>query len=156
MTISNFTPSYNDIHNACLDAARKIKSQNIQVDRVIGLTRGGLLPAVILSHLLDVPMTAVSYSSTVGNGDNKNHQNELPAIVEDSLLFVDDIIDSGYTMKEIVDHYKLAGKDCHSYALYFKTAASKVFVPTFASVTIPEHQHDWIVFPFETNDQTNV
>lgn len=153
MTDIDFNPTYDDIHAACALAATKFKKSNVEINRIIGLSRGGLLPAVILSHLLDVPMTAVAYSSQQGNGDNKNHTNALPEIDESNILVVDDIIDSGYTMKEIINHYRLTGKTCHSYALFFKSSAAGVFIPTAAWKNIPMDNEKWVVFPFEQHDE---
>jgi hypoxanthine phosphoribosyltransferase len=125
---------------------------------IVGLTRGGLVPAVSISHITNIPMIAVNYSSVAGRGDNRNHANALPAIYGHTvsgtgkqpempeLLIVDDICDSGQTMKEVFDHYSNQGHRVWTASLYYKEGA--VITPDFYWQKIPE-ESPWIIFPFE-------
>lgn len=63
--------------------------QHNQLDYVIGLPRGGLVPAVILSHKLSVPMMSLA------------EWKSMPWASSSSLkiLLVDDIADKGETLK---------------------------------------------------------
>ena len=89
--------------------------------QVIGLTRGGLIPAVILSHMYnDIPVIPISYSSTDGAGDNKNHNNELPTIAQINTLIIDDIADSGRTLHEVSSYYMHQGASVQTASLYYK------------------------------------
>lgn len=129
-----------------------------QPDYIIGLTRGGLIPAVLISHILDVPMIAVNYSSAVGAGDNKNHQNALPAIyggtvsgtgelpAAPNLLIVDDICDSGHTLKEVYEFYANQGHNVHTAVMYYKEGG--VFTPTLWWHWLPKDA-PWIIFSWE-------
>ena len=95
-------PSYDEISTACKHITEFIHynaSDIGKVDCIVGLTRGGLMPAQELSHLMNIPMVAVQYSSKKGEGD-KTHENELPSIKGKSILLVDDICDSGHTLRE--------------------------------------------------------
>ena len=49
---------YGDVHvrEMISDIAMKMHRDNWKPDYIVGLTRGGLIPAVYLSHYLDVPM----------------------------------------------------------------------------------------------------
>jgi hypoxanthine phosphoribosyltransferase len=141
-------PTYNEIHAACVSAAKQLEINGHKIERVVGLVRGGLMPAVIMSHCLnDIPMTAISYSSKSGNGDNKNHTNVLPDIEENTILICDDIVDTGYSMREVVDHYIALNKVCVTFALYSKETA--VFKPDYAWRVVDAEETGWIVFPFE-------
>lgn len=126
---------------------------------IVGLTRGGLIPAVTISHVMDIPMIAVNYSSVHGRGDNRNHQNSLPAIVGEpvtsglgklpelpTLLIVDDICDSGKTMAEVNQYYKYQGHRVWTCSLYYKDGS--IHRPDFFWQHIPENS-PWIIFPFE-------
>jgi len=64
----------------CKEIAKWVDKQSIKVDNVYGIPRGGLVVAVRLSHLLDLPLTRD---------------------IGDETLIVDDIIDSGKTMQRI-------------------------------------------------------
>lgn len=146
-------PSYNEIHNACVDAVNMFGRYKFKFDHIIGVSRGGLFPAVILSHLLELPLTPVSYSSQLGKGDDKNHNNTLPRIKSNRLvLLVDDICDSGNTLLELKNHYEADGCMIYTFALYYKSRPLPVIIPDFKWRTIPEDA-GWIIFPFEQHTQ---
>jgi|TARA_B110000908_G_C9898326_1_gene289890 hypoxanthine phosphoribosyltransferase len=98
-TISKIYLTWEDIEK-CVDIlAEKIKWEFPNVDSIIGLHRGGLIPAVMLSHKLDIPWVDYVFENT---------------------LVVDDINDTGKTLHEApgvyhaVLHHKVTSK--------FKTA----------------------------------
>ena len=70
---------WRDIDDAIERLAINIKKSGIEISAIKGLQRGGLIPAVMLSHSLGIPMT-----------ENK--------IVSSSVLIVDDICDTGGTL----------------------------------------------------------
>jgi hypoxanthine phosphoribosyltransferase len=145
------TPSYDEIHAACVDFTHSFQQRGWEFDLVVGVARGGLIPAVILSHLLDTPLLPIDYSSRDGRGDDKDHSNLLPSISADTrILVVDDICDTGHTLREIVDHYTVQHVVCTTAVLFYKqhTATQHVIEPSIAWQTIPPDA-GWVVFPFE-------
>lgn len=155
-------PTWLDLDNYAVDIVRQIKVHGwSSIDFVIGLTRGGLIPAVRISHLLDIPMIAINYSSTRGKGDNRNHANALPAIMgellsgtgelpkQPELLIVDDICDSGYTMEETSTYYAQQGHRVWTAALHYKESA--VHKPDFFANLIPADA-PWVIYPFEVEN----
>lgn len=146
-------PTYNDVDRACYYiVAELIKAErNWTLPKtIVGLSRGGLIPAVIISHMLENhgyanTVVPVSYSSKAGNGDGKNHDNILPKIDTFNLLIVDDIVDGGHTMKEVAENYQY-GYSVRTAALYYKNTA--IFKPDFYRYEI-DAETPWIVFPFE-------
>ena len=68
------------IHNICRDIA----NSNWRPDYVVGITRGGLLPAVMISHYLDVPM----YTLKVSLKDDEHFESNL-WMAEDAFGYVD-------------------------------------------------------------------
>ena len=145
-------PTYNQIHNAChefinVQARRFLLDSN---DIIVGLTRGGLIPAAILSHTMNIPMVPVSYSSKTGKGDNKNHRNELPELPASRILLVDDICDSGTTLHQVFYHYEARGYEVHTVALYYKELEDGPIVPDIYWQKIPEDA-PWIIFPWEVD-----
>ena len=152
MTDVTYTkPTYNDIHNWCLDIIDDIGYSGTNIERVVGISRGGLIPGVIISHQLNLPFTAVAYSSKLGNGDNKNHANELPVIKERDILIVDDICDTAHTLNDVVTHYRGQGHNVTSAVLHYKRRANGIFKPDVCCVIVPEDS-EWIVYPFEKVD----
>lgn len=143
-------PSYDEIHSQCLNIAKNIKQKLEKIDLVIGLSRGGLLPGVILSHELDVKFKPLEYSSVNGKGSG-NNCNEIPKWINENkisqtAIVVDDLTDSGYTMKEVFDILSQNNFIVKTATVYHKE--SSVFVPDFYGWKIPE-DFGWIYFPFE-------
>jgi len=142
-------PTYDDIHNACVGLAHQIQLYEFHIDVIVGVSRGGLMPANTLSQILDIPLVPVSYSSKTGKGDNQNHHNHLPLIVDKTILILDDICDSGNTLKEIHTYYMLKnGNTVYTSAIYYKTVKEPAIIPNLHWVTLPE-QCGWVIFPWE-------
>jgi uncharacterized protein len=98
----------------------KIKMKHFQIDSIMGLPRGGLVPSVILSHKLNLPLV------------QKISQNTL---------IVDDICDSGNTFVKIYKNHPNLKFAC----LHFKPHTS-IFNPTVYSQEVGD---EWIVYPWE-------
>lgn len=144
-------PTYDDVKTACKHIAEFIHYNTTgigKVQTIVGITRGGLIPAVELSNMLGIPMTTVEYSSQVGKGDNKNHENLLPEISSKKILLVDDLVDSGYTMKEISDHYTEQGHEVYTAVIHYKERDNNVHEPDVWAVKISEN-FGWIYYPWE-------
>ena len=141
-------PTYLEIQKACIELRYNNWLIQFRPDMVVGLIRGGMIPSVIVSHALnDTKMEAIDYASGDGKGDNAAHTNKIPKFdTERRLLIVDDICDTGYSMKEVVTEYKDRGHEVLTFALYYKE--SSVFKPDFMWQTIPEDS-PWIIFPWE-------
>jgi hypoxanthine phosphoribosyltransferase len=140
-------PSWNQIEKGTSFLSLKVAqgAGNFKPKAIIGLARGGLVPAVIMSHLLDVKMFPVSYSSK--KGEYKGHENILPEFpITWDILIVDDICDTGYTMKEVDKFYCLNGNVVRTAALYHKEGA--VITPDYIWQSIPKDAN-WIEFPWE-------
>lgn len=76
-----------------------------EFDLIIGLNRGGCLPAVCLSHALKKPATMIDWSTR--DGANISPKSIYSYIIEVSanyknVLIVDDLIDSGKSMKALL------------------------------------------------------
>jgi len=102
---------------------RDIHLSGWKPDYVVGLTRGGLVPAVMISHWLDVPMYTLKVSLR-DSGDNesnawmsedafgyveKEDREEIHVLSDISkrknILIVDDINDTGATLNWIMEDW---------------------------------------------------
>ena len=116
----------------------KIVSQVGDVDYVVGIPRGGLIIAVMISHRLGIKHMTIDHLEKLEEFDLD--------IDKKKILIVDDISDSGQTLKQ----YKKAG---------YTTAALDVRNTT---VTIPDHYAnwletaEWIVYPWERKDSKTI
>lgn len=115
-------------------------------DCIVGLARGGLVPAVRLSHVLNIPMISLNLSLRdvkVGNLD----LSELTKY--NNIAIVDDICDSGKTFHILDIHLQEMGfTNIQWCALFSKSTA--MFTPTIIGEEIKEIDNSqWVVFPWE-------
>ena len=82
---------------------QNIKNSGKTYDIIIGIQRGGLIPAVHLSNLLDVPMQTLQWSRKGNMREGSNPH--LICNRDKNVLLVDDILDIGNTIHEIHEHY---------------------------------------------------
>jgi hypothetical protein len=102
----------------------KVLDKLPEIGSVMGIARGGLIPAVMLSHKLGVPYTN---------------------LIDPNTLVVDDICDSGKTIKEAPGVYTAT--------LHYKESA--IAKPSvYASLLLNENQ--WLVYPWENDDSKTI
>ncbi|ACJ17305.1 xanthine/guanine phosphoribosyltransferase [Thermococcus onnurineus NA1] len=118
-------------------------------DVIVGVARGGLIPAVMLSHILgdvDVEIIAVKFYK-----DIEEHM-EKPVVtipLHGSLngkrvVIVDDVSDTGKTLEVVIEEVKKAGAREVKVACLSMKPWTKV-VPDFYVFRTDQ----WIVFPWE-------
>ena len=117
--------SWNDIEDAIVSLAHQIKNSNETIEAITGLPRGGLIPAVLLSHKLGLPYVS-------SHNDFDGYEN---------VLVVDDICDSGETLKEHHQFFTTA-------TIHYKQTA--IVKPDFYYSLAPRDK--WIVYPWEQKD----
>ena len=112
-------------------------------DVIIGLTRGGLIPAVRLSHIMDTPMLPFNPHMLHTNGDPRGKVKIpiSPAVVR-RILIVDDIADTGKTFVKCVKFFENRGFNVSTTAVYINKKTT-VFTPTY---TVYDSQKRWVVF----------
>lgn len=139
-------PTYDQMHNAAITMVREARTL-AWLDCIVAPARGGLMFGVIASHKLNIPVYPALYSSKKGNGDDKNHANVLPDVGDvKTILLVDDIVDSGETLKEIVEHYEGLGYKVITAVFHYKEGA--VFHPNLYYWRIPADS-EFITYPYE-------
>jgi len=130
--------------NAINQMAAHFKDEKFDV--IIGLTRGGLIPAVRLSHIMDTPMLPFNPHLLHSNGDERNNV-KLPIspVVCKRILIVDDIADTGKTFFKCVKFFEKRGYKLSTTAVYINKKTT-VFTPTY---TVYDSQKRWVIFPYE-------
>ncbi len=92
-------------------------------DMIVGMNRGGLVPAVYLSHRLGIPMQVADVVSKASRGDNIGwHSGHIPRL-SGRVLVVDDIVDSGQAIVSLANCTKIQFDVA---ALLFKESAAGV------------------------------
>ena len=102
---------WTDTNGLCLEIARKLQRDQWLPNYVVGITRGGAVPAVLISQYLGVPceMLKVSFSD---DGDTESNlwmaedSFGYNQVAPKNILIVDDINDSGRTMQWIKDDWR--------------------------------------------------
>ena len=130
--------------------ALRFKLNGKNFTHIIGIARGGMIPATMMSYLFDAKLLSYDVSSYEGveRGDIEINQDiDLDSIDADSrVLVIDDICDSSKTMQHIKqkignDRYKSV-----RYVTLFAREKTKHVVDHYG-VTVKEGT--WLVFPWE-------
>jgi hypoxanthine phosphoribosyltransferase len=135
--------SYDQVIEYCETLAEKLKDK--KTDLIVGIARGGLVPAVHLSHLLNVPMEALLWQTR--DGGTTEHKTSIAEAIRlgKSVVFVDDINDSGTTFTKL--------REWHGDALYVALLErpESTFKCDYIGATLTDPS--WIVYPWESIDE---
>lgn len=150
--------SYDDFRDGIDHIARAIEQSDFEPDFVVGIVRGGAVPAVYLSHRLKIPVQMVHWSTR----DNTEWGNESNCWIPEELhggakvLLVDDIVDGGDTIKELLADWQtsVAGMgnipvdNLRICCMIYNTAQD--VKPHFFHKTINRNEDQrWVIFPWE-------
>ncbi|MEM2094257.1 MAG: phosphoribosyltransferase family protein [Candidatus Bathyarchaeia archaeon] len=141
------TPSWHNIYILSSQLAKRVRSE-FRPDVLLGVARGGLVPARLLSDMLDVPTLF-----TVGVSFYKDFYKteKLPRITQALpssfagryVLVVDDVVDTGESLCVVMDELKKHELFAKTATLYKKPWSK--FTPDFFVVETDA----WVVFPWE-------
>jgi uncharacterized protein len=128
--------NWGDIDILVDELCHQIKMSKIEVKDIFGLQRGGLIPAVMVSHRMKIPITKGTITPTT--------------------LIIDDICDSGTTFQEYFTKHQVEYAfpfNLKTACLHFKPHTSN-FIPTTWAKTI--ESDNWIVYPWEREDSKSI
>ena len=140
--------SFDEIDMLPRTMSKRVK-QHGGFTHIVGIARGGLFPATILSYSLEIPLLTCNVSSY--NDKEKNELKiqsdlNLTGIPKDSkLLVVDDICDTGETVDWISQKLTLASINYEVGCIF--TKKKHVGKIRFFGSVVPDDK--WIVFPWE-------
>ena len=117
---------------------------------IVGVARGGLCPAVYISHRLGIPMIPFTWQTR--DGSTQESADIIKNLIKtETVLIVEDIVDTGRTISEI---YNAVG---NSDNLKYATVIQKQTSDKFADYTgITVDTDNWVVFPWEGQLSTEV
>jgi len=84
---------------------REIVLDKFDPEVIVGISRGGLVPGVMMSHWFKKPFKPVKAAIR----DFPDWEDYLPRKTDQRVLIVDDICDSGETFNKIAGHIKAPG-----------------------------------------------
>jgi xanthine phosphoribosyltransferase len=160
--------TWQDVENHVQEILRQLQRDNWQPDYIVGLTRGGLIPATMISQYLDVKMHTLKVSLR----DHEDTESNL-WMAEDAfgnnesggknILIVDDLNDTGATLNWIKQDWQNSclpnddrwitdvwGKNVRVATLLDNEASKSKLDINYTAQTINKAEDDcWIVFPWE-------
>lgn len=156
--------SWSHIEGACLDIVRQMYINNWKPDYIVGITRGGLIPATLISHYIKIPMNTLNVSLRDYTSKESNCWMAEDAFgykqQQKKILLVDDINDTGETIKWIKDDWKSCCIPNHE--LWDTVWGDNVRIATLTSNLSSKETVDyykwecnkaeddvWIVYPWE-------
>ena len=101
--------SWDQIQDHCFQFSKTVIDKKIKFDRIVCISRGGLVISRILSDFLKLPIsnfTLVSYASVGNSGEPKIVEKLAVDIKGESILLVDEITDKGTTLKAAFNYLK--------------------------------------------------
>ena len=111
--------------------------KHADIDYVVGIPRGGLIIAVMISHRLGVKHMTIDHLEKLEEFDLD--------IDKKKILIVDDISDSGQTLKRFRKDYTTATLDVRN---------TTIAIPQFYVNWLDNA--DWIVYPWERKDSKTI
>jgi len=170
--------SWSDVNGAVLEIARTISNSGWRPDYIVGLARGGLTPAVMLSQYLEIPMHSLQASlrdSKLAPESNlwmaedafgyvvspNQHQGTVDIFSRKDILIVDDINDTGATINWIKKDWPAGCLPNDSqwdsvwhnnvrFAVLTNNLASQADVDYSAWEVNKAEEDCWLVYPWET------
>ena len=159
--------SWHDVEHHTQEILRQIHADAWRPDYVVGLTRGGLVPANLISQYLDCRMETLKVSLRDGAECDSNlwmaedaygHNMAQPK----NILIVDDINDTGATLNYIREDWpsgcfpdnprwkNVWGSNVRVAVLVDNESSKSEITVTYSAVDINKAEQDvWIVFPWE-------
>lgn len=134
------------------EVARKVRAAGHLPETIVGLTRGGWVPARLLSDRLAVRRLVslrVQHWGVTATRDGSAQLTEglSGEIAREAVLVVDDITDTGESLHLAREHVEKAGPRSAETAALVHIGHAK-FVPTYFGEEIPRGEWVWVVFPW--------
>jgi hypoxanthine phosphoribosyltransferase len=137
-----------------IELAKRVKNSGFRPDLIIGISRGGWTPARVMSDLLENANTAsirIEFYLAPGVTARKPviSQAVMVPVKGVNVLVVDDVADTGESLKVAVDHLDVCGaKAIKTATLYYKPQS--IFKPDFFIIQTER----WVIFPWERLETT--
>jgi len=137
-----------------IELAKRVKDSGFKPDLIIGVCRGGWAPARVMSDLLENANTAsirIEFYLAPGVTARKPmiSQAVMVPLKGVNVLVVDDVSDTGESLKVAVEHLDVCGaKAIKTATLYYKPQS--IFKPDFFIIQTEQ----WIIFPWERLEST--
>lgn len=141
--------TWNEIHDQVQSIAQQLAVDNWKPEVIVGIARGGLHPALLLSNYFNVPMETIRCQLRDGDG-TLTATGIIPA--DKKILIVDDINDTGATLLKITQELdSIMGSQVEvKVAVLYDNESSDFNAVDYSAITINKANEDqWFVYPWE-------
>jgi hypoxanthine phosphoribosyltransferase len=145
-------PTWNKIYDMLFSQAEKIRQSGFKPDVIVGITKGGWVPARVLSDLLEIPdLVTVRVEFYLGVAETRNEpvltQGVSAAVTGKKALIVDDVADTGKSLQLARERVLQQGATEVRIATVYRKPWSLIKPDYYEKET-----SCWIVFPWETKE----
>ncbi len=141
--------SEQQMEKGILEIVSSMYADNWRPEYIVGVTRGGLIPAVKMSHYTGIKMHTLDVRLRDGNTQEHNAWMSDDASAGKKILVLDDINDTGETFQWIHNDWNVTHESNVKFAAIIDNVPSK-FDVDYTSIEINKAEDPaWIVFPFE-------
>ena len=145
-------PTWNQIYDMLLSQTQKIQSQTYKPDIIVAIARGGLVPARILTDLLETPQLGfiqIEFYTDINQtrAEPTLKQTLTTQVTGKKALLVDDIADTGESLKLAKTHLQQQGTSQIKTATLYQKPQSATTPDFYEKQTT-----SWVVFPWDTKE----
>jgi xanthine phosphoribosyltransferase len=141
----SFPVSWQELHRDAKALAWRLTEMN-EIEGVVAITRGGLVPAAIVARELDIRLIdTICVASYQHQAQGEVTILKAPEGDGTGMLIVDDLVDTGATAKVVRQMLPKA-----HFATVYAKPSGRPLVDTFVTAV---SQDTWIHFPWDTEPQ---
>jgi len=145
-------PSWDQTYSLLLELANAVQKSGFIPDVIVGISRGGWIPARIISDLLEIPKLAniaVEFYEGVAKTKHKPviTQPVSVSVENKKVLLVDDLTDTGKSLSLVNSHLNAKGALEIKIATIYHKPWSRI-VPHYYQ----KETQNWIIFPWEIKE----
>lgn len=151
--------TWDDITDSCKILSNKIIESQYKFDAIVGIQRGGCIPAVIMSHLLSVSVYYSLGIRTTSSEKIKSIRLNTPTIINidvlkeihgKNILIIDDVTNTGKTLQIAqTEVMKFNPLSCKTAVLFWDGDYDEADFQTCKADYYSRYTPGWVVFPWE-------
>lgn len=150
MAIHYLSVSWKTYHETARKLAATILDHTEPIDQIVAISRGGLTLGHLFTDLLRIPISIItiqSYTDIQASGEAVLTAKLQNSIKHKHILLVDDVSDSGKTLRRATKYLTRAGaKKITTVTMFYKP--NSVFRPDYFA----KETTRWIIFPYEPTE----
>ncbi len=151
--------TWRDVEKMCSQLLVQLYNSEWRPDYIVGITRGGNVPATILSNMTGIRCEAVKVA--LRDGESGKTGDSISWMADDAklgknILVVDDINDTGATFEWLSNDWGLNGGDNVRFATLTENLSSNFDGVDYYCDEVNKAEEDvWLVYPWENVGEYN-